>query len=510
MRITNETPAVSSDTLTAQAPEKARKGVPAEPGLKPNAAAPSANLSAAADKALEQFKLRRQAEQASALQGGAGKTEQTCGCSGTGAARPAETSLPGRKAEHHHGEHQSVMSEEQCKDVTEALCVGGGAVVGCAIGAGGLGSLTAGVAAVPGCAKGAVVGGEVGHLIGKVLRPLSDCDRVDDIKVPHGSGGAGGADAGTTGGASGASAESSIPLDSIMFQNSDGGNQASTIPEGVCEVGEPVILPQVTAGPGDTTVVVNDDGTFGVYDSNGQLIAQGEIEGSNDGTNSGTVDAGHDDVDPEEPIDTDPIDIEDEVGGGDFSGGDGGFAGDGGIGSEGLGDGGDAPVGQSGESGCFVAGTPVLLGDGTFAPIEQVRVNDIVIARNEQSGITTPRRVLRSWSHRNHPTLVLQLTSGAIIETTKEHRFAVPGRGFIAAANLSIGDLVMTHAGQAAEIAALETQEGRFTVYNLTVETDHTYFVGDSRLWVHNDKDEHVSEDDLHDPNPHVKSNNTP
>jgi hypothetical protein len=111
-----------------------------------------------------------------------------------------------------------------------------------------------------------------------------------------------------------------------------------------------------------------------VHDKDGQVVAQGKIEDGNSRSNGGTVN------------DDDGVDD-----GGDDAvdaGGDGGWddgSVDGGYGTfEDPGETGD------GGSGCFVAGTPVLLPDGTFVPIEQVRVNDIVLSRTRRPAL--PRR----------------------------------------------------------------------------------------------------------------------
>jgi hypothetical protein len=93
-----------------------------------------------------------------------------------------------------------------------------------------------------------------------------------------------------------------------------------------------------------------------------------------------------------------------------------------------------------------------------------------------------------------------------MIETTPEHRFASEGRGFIVAGELAIGDRVHTSDGHFAEISAIVPQSGRATVYNLTVETDHTYFVGEGSVWVHNDKNANAEDHD----DPHGKNINTP
>ena len=64
------------------------------------------------------------------------------------------------------------------------------------------------------------------------------------------------------------------------------------------------------------------------------------------------------------------------------------------------------------------------------------------------------------------------------------------GRGWIGIERLSVGDALATRAGPALVVQSITNQhraEG-YLVYNLTVEGDHTYFVGKANggVWAHN------------------------
>jgi len=66
----------------------------------------------------------------------------------------------------------------------------------------------------------------------------------------------------------------------------------------------------------------------------------------------------------------------------------------------------------------------------------------------------------------------------------------VLGRGWIGIERLSVGDALATRAGPALVVQSITKQhraEG-YLVYNLTVEGDHTYFVGKANggVWAHN------------------------
>jgi RHS repeat-associated protein len=137
--------------------------------------------------------------------------------------------------------------------------------------------------------------------------------------------------------------------------------------------------------------------------------------------------------------------------------------------------------------GCFVAGTPVQMADGKTKPIEQVKTGDKVMSRSEKTGTTQPQTVLATIKHYNVPTITLTFSNGEKIVTTAPHPFYVKGKGFVPATQLAVGNAIVTRAGPLAKITKIEHTTPA-AVYNLTVDSDHTYFVGsvDGGLWVHN------------------------
>ena len=142
--------------------------------------------------------------------------------------------------------------------------------------------------------------------------------------------------------------------------------------------------------------------------------------------------------------------------------------------------------------GCFVAGTPIAMADGSFKTIEQVRSGDRVLSRNPQASTNTQceaKTVVRSFVHIHPATLLLRFADGESIETTDEHPFYVDGEGFVPAGRLSLGRTIVTRAGPPTLLVSVTKQNSPKTVYNLEVQDDHTYFVGNNGggLWVHND-----------------------
>ncbi|MFR9238756.1 MAG: polymorphic toxin-type HINT domain-containing protein, partial [[Eubacterium] siraeum] len=78
--------------------------------------------------------------------------------------------------------------------------------------------------------------------------------------------------------------------------------------------------------------------------------------------------------------------------------------------------------------------------------------------------------------------------NGEEIVTTDNHPFYVQGRGFIKAEGLFVGDKLISVDGKdlIVETHDIEQCEKPITVYNFKVEDYHTYFVGNCKIWVHN------------------------
>jgi hypothetical protein len=138
---------------------------------------------------------------------------------------------------------------------------------------------------------------------------------------------------------------------------------------------------------------------------------------------------------------------------------------------------------------CFVAGTPLLTPEGS-KPIEEFQPGDWVLSSPEgdPEGPVTARQVLRVFV-RVAPVVNLH-AGGRVIRTTREHPFYVKGRGWLSAGLLEQGDLLRSHDGQWVPMEALTESGEVTTVYNLEVDEDHTYFVGDTSwafsVWAHN------------------------
>ncbi|WP_454855222.1 polymorphic toxin-type HINT domain-containing protein [Promicromonospora soli] len=139
---------------------------------------------------------------------------------------------------------------------------------------------------------------------------------------------------------------------------------------------------------------------------------------------------------------------------------------------------------------CFVAGTLIHTPDGQ-RPIEEIRVGDKVWAHDLVTGRDELQLVTETFVRTT--TELFHLTiNGERVSTTAEHPFMVHGRGWVDAAFLKVGDLLVTPDGTTTPVEAIETEQrdevAAETVYNFHVETHSNYYVhaGTTPVLVHN------------------------
>lgn len=139
---------------------------------------------------------------------------------------------------------------------------------------------------------------------------------------------------------------------------------------------------------------------------------------------------------------------------------------------------------------CFEAGTPVVTENGAVA-IEDITVGDRVLSYDYVTGEQSYQSVTAT-SIRQTNELIAFSVGGEQIVTTPRHPFYVVNddtyHGYTAAEYLSAGDCILTADGNYAVIEAVEKQllAEPINVYNFTVENNHSYYVGEAELLVHN------------------------
>ena len=139
---------------------------------------------------------------------------------------------------------------------------------------------------------------------------------------------------------------------------------------------------------------------------------------------------------------------------------------------------------------CFVAGTQVLMADDSTKPIEQIKVGDWVLSRadGDKNGKVEAKQVKQVFVKDVAHTLKLKLSSGEEVETTGGHRFYTEDKGWLKAKEFGLGTSIVTRAGPSVQVlaATAKAHEKPVPVYNFEVEDNHTYFVGSSEMWAHN------------------------
>jgi hypothetical protein len=137
---------------------------------------------------------------------------------------------------------------------------------------------------------------------------------------------------------------------------------------------------------------------------------------------------------------------------------------------------------------CFAAGTPVLMADGAWRPIEEVAVGSTVFSYDEKLGQVTANAVTKVLHHAAEPIHRAVVAGvGDDLFLTTNHPFYSAGRwrpirDLAPGAELFHFDRAQGEAPR--HLLSLQPTDRCEPVYNFEVEHAHTYFVGG--LLVHN------------------------
>ena len=146
---------------------------------------------------------------------------------------------------------------------------------------------------------------------------------------------------------------------------------------------------------------------------------------------------------------------------------------------------------------CFVAGTLILMADGTSKPIEEIRPGDMVLAvdhNNPENDTPKPSKVTRFFDNGLKSVVKLLFENqetGEQFEVvcTPSHRFYVVGKGWVIAENLTSGNTCQSANGEPVIFLSHESLDDLQHVYNFEVDEKHTYFIGSNNnnsLCTHN------------------------
>jgi hypothetical protein len=145
----------------------------------------------------------------------------------------------------------------------------------------------------------------------------------------------------------------------------------------------------------------------------------------------------------------------------------------------------------------FVPGTKVLMGNGRYRDIEDVRVGDTVIATDPATNRTIRKAVTATVTSTGAKVLVDvtvdvdgdEGTRTATLTATHNHPFWVPDTSsWVQAEGLKAGQSLRTPSGNPVDIEKIWTRPAQSRVHNLTVEGIPTYYVvaGRTPVLVHN------------------------
>lgn len=135
---------------------------------------------------------------------------------------------------------------------------------------------------------------------------------------------------------------------------------------------------------------------------------------------------------------------------------------------------------------CFVAGTPVVTALG-LVPIETIAVGDMVQSFDADTRVVSEKMVEEIFVRENSELIHVKVGSETI-SVTPEHPFYVAKKGFVEAAKLRAGDVLYTVSGEYVVVEQVQHEilESPIKVYNFRVADNHTYFVGNTGIGVHN------------------------
>lgn len=130
----------------------------------------------------------------------------------------------------------------------------------------------------------------------------------------------------------------------------------------------------------------------------------------------------------------------------------------------------------------FAEGTPVLMADGKWKPIEQVKQGDWVMSFDPkiENGALEPRKVVNTFSAIHKDCIEIH-TSDKVTVVAKDQLFFSPGADWLPGFETK---QVIDFAGNRQDVQVRRVRGGKFKVYDITVDETHALIANDLR--VHN------------------------
>jgi hypothetical protein len=143
---------------------------------------------------------------------------------------------------------------------------------------------------------------------------------------------------------------------------------------------------------------------------------------------------------------------------------------------------------------CFLAGTQVLMADGSYKNIETINIGESVKSYNFKSKKVGDYKVTNVFHHNKNEMNSYYLKINNFLKVTPNHRFYSDNK-WVYADHLEIGDFLFTENKEEFEIKSIEKIYEKQESYDLTVEKNHNYFVSISEknsVLVHNTEQTYV------------------
>lgn len=130
----------------------------------------------------------------------------------------------------------------------------------------------------------------------------------------------------------------------------------------------------------------------------------------------------------------------------------------------------------------FAEGTPVLMADGTWRPIEKIKNGDWIMSFNPnvENSELEPRKVMNTFSAL-HRDCIEVFANGKITIVAKDQLFFTPGANWESGYDTK---QVMDFAGNRQDIKVRRVRGGKFQIYDVIVDETHSLIANDLR--VHN------------------------
>ena len=141
-----------------------------------------------------------------------------------------------------------------------------------------------------------------------------------------------------------------------------------------------------------------------------------------------------------------------------------------------------------GDFACFTANTKVLTSTG-LANIQDIKAGDTVYSMNMDTNQVEIKKVLQTFKHTClFDELCRVYVDNDYVECTTGHKIYTKNKGWMKAYYLEQGDIAVDNFDNEKVVSKVEhiKQNKDTTVYNFEVEDNHNYFVGNSKILVHN------------------------